>query len=202
MSKGTHQAPRAENAFIEGAIKSGYPEIADLQSLGSNNGSGPWYRYVSPLDGRRQDVGHRYLHPLLQSGDFPNLHVLVENQVLRVLIGGEEGNKDKKRAVGVEYRPNPSFAEDSRSDGGNAKSVVARKLVIASAGSLGTPLLLERSGVGDPAVLERAGVPVVESLPGVGDQYQGKLNRIQHSQNSPGSLDKDWTLVVLTRGCF
>lgn len=169
MSKGTHQAPRAEDAFIEGAIKTGYPEIVDLQSLHSNNGSGPWYRYVSPLDGRRQDVGHRYLHPLLQSGEFPNLHVLVQNQVLRVLIDGDE-----KRAVGVEYRPNPSFAEEGQSD--SKKSVVARKLVVASAGSFGTPLLLERSGVGDPAVLERAGVPVVESLPGVGDKYQGAFD--------------------------
>ncbi|KAI0006385.1 GMC oxidoreductase [Xylariaceae sp. FL0662B] len=166
VSKGTHQAPRAEDAFIQGANKAGYSEIPDLQSLHSNNGSGPWYRYVSPLDGRRQDVAHRYLHPLLQSDSFPNLHVLVENQVLRILFEGQE----IKRAVGVEYRPNSHFTQDGH--GSDRGSVKARRLVVASTGAFGTPLLLERSGVGDTAVLDRAGVPVVESLPGVGNNFQ------------------------------
>jgi len=104
VSKGTHQAPRPENAFIEGAFKAGYPELSDLQSLLSNNGSGIWYRYVSSVDGRRQDVARRYLHPLLQGGRYPNLHVLVENQALRKLFSEE------KRAVGAEYRPNLNFS--------------------------------------------------------------------------------------------
>ncbi|KAF6823213.1 alcohol oxidase [Colletotrichum musicola] len=164
VSKGTHEAPRAEEGFIGGAVKAGFEEIVDLQSLHSNNGSGSWYRFVSPNDGRRQDVGHRYLHPLLQSGDYPILHVLVETQVLRVLFD------DSKRAVGVEYRPNPSFATDSQDN--TTRSVRAKKLVVASAGSFGTPLLLERSGVGDPAVLQKAGIPLVEPLPGVGNDFQ------------------------------
>lgn len=165
VSKGTHEAPRAERGWIDGAVDAGFAEIEDLQSLHSNNGSGPWYRYVSPEDGRRQDVAHRYLYPLLQSGEYPNLHVLVETQVLRVLFEGEE-----KRAVGVEIRANPNFAQGGRDN--STKTVKARKLVIASAGSFGTPLLLERSGVGDPEVLEKAGVPVVESLLGVGNDFQ------------------------------
>ncbi|KAK1585944.1 GMC oxidoreductase [Colletotrichum navitas] len=165
VSKGTHEAPRAERGWIDGAVDAGFAEIEDLQSLHSNNGSGPWYRYVSPEDGRRQDVAHRYLYPLLQSGEYPNLHVLVETQVLRVLFEGE-----KKRAVGIEMRANPNFAQSGRDN--STKTVKARKLVIASAGSFGTPLLLERSGVGDPEVLEKAGVPVVESLLGVGNDFQ------------------------------
>ncbi|KAK7409602.1 hypothetical protein QQX98_008197 [Neonectria punicea] len=160
VSKGTHQAPRAEDGFIEGALKAGFSEITDLQSLHSNNGSGPWYRYVSPLDGRRQDVGHRYLHPLLQSNKRSGLHVLVENEVLRILFEGEE-----KRATGVEYRPKGGYEN-------NTRTVTAKRLVVASAGSFGTPLLLERSGIGSPEILEKAGVPVVESLPGVGNNFQ------------------------------
>ena len=177
MSKGTHQAPRAEDAFIEGAIKTGHPEIVDLQSLHSNNGSGPWYRYVSPLDGRRQDVGHRYLHPLLQSGNFPNLYTLVENQVLRILFD----TQTVIRATGVEYRPNPRFAQDDHAN--STRTILARKLVIVSAGALGTPLLLERSGVGDPAVLKKAGVPVIEGLSGVGDNFQGTSERFNMLSN-------------------
>ncbi|KAK1718883.1 hypothetical protein CaCOL14_004764 [Colletotrichum acutatum] len=165
VSKGTHQAPRAERGWIDGAVEAGWSEVEDLQSLHSNNGSGTWYRYVSPTDGRRQDVAHRYLHPLLQSGEYPNLHVLVETQVLRILFEGEEN-----RAAGVEIRPNPAFAKYAQE---NSMSVVkARKLVVASAGSFGTPLLLERSGVGDPTVLEKAGIPMIESLDGVGNDFQ------------------------------
>ncbi|KAF2201027.1 GMC oxidoreductase [Delitschia confertaspora ATCC 74209] len=165
VSKGTHQAPIAEDAFIIGAMKAGFDEILDLQSLHSNNGSGSWYRYVSPIDGRRQDVGHRYLPPLLQSGRATNLHVLVRNEVVRVLLD------ETKRASGVQYRLNPRFIPEGQANQ-TRKTVKAQKFVIASAGAFGTPLLLERSGLGDPAVLEKAGVPVVESLPGVGNNFQ------------------------------
>lgn len=171
VSKGTHQAPRAEKSFLDGGSKAGYPEIVDLQSLHSNNGTGPWYRYVSPYDGRRQDVAHRYLHPLLQSGNAPNVYVLVGSQVLRILFN-DTTEGEQKRAVGVEYRPNPS-SNSTQARAGSRRTVTARKLVVASLGAFGTPLLLERSGVGDPAVLEKAGVSVVESLPGVGNNFQG-----------------------------
>ncbi|GKT84126.1 GMC oxidoreductase [Colletotrichum tofieldiae] len=167
------KAPRAERGWIDGAINAGFAEIEDLQSLHSNNGSGPWYRYVSPEDGRRQDVAHRYLYPLLQSGKYPNLHVLVETQVLRVLFEGDE-----KRAAGVEIRANPKFARSGQDQ--SKRSIKAKKLVVASAGSFGTPLLLERSGVGDPLVLEKAGVPIVEGLSGVGNDLQGKRCLIDH----------------------
>lgn len=42
-----------------------------------------------------------------------------------------------------------------------------------SAGALGTPQVLERSGVGRREVLERCGVEVVNELEGVGESYQG-----------------------------
>ncbi|KAB5536456.1 GMC oxidoreductase [Coniochaeta sp. 2T2.1] len=170
VSKGTHQAPRAEEAFIQGGVRTGYPGIVDLQSLHSNNGTGPWYRYVSPHDGRRQDVGHRYLHPLLQSGRAPNLRVFVGHQVTRIVFN-DTSEGAPKRAVGVEFRPKPG-ANDTHGPVEAIRAVTARKLVIASLGAFGTPLLLERSGVGDPAVLEKARVPLIESLPGVGNNFQ------------------------------
>ncbi|GJC87682.1 alcohol oxidase [Colletotrichum liriopes] len=167
-----------KRGWIDGAINAGFAEIEDLQSLHSNNGSGPWYRYVSPEDGRRQDVAHRYLYPLLQSGEYPNLHVLVETQVLRVLFEGDE-----KRAAGVEIRANPKFARSGQDQ--SKKSIKAKKLVVASAGSFGTPLLLERSGVGDPLVLEKAGVPVVEDLSGclIDHHFVGYVYRTNLEQN-------------------
>lgn len=116
-------------------------------------------RFIGP-DGLRQDSAHRYLHPRLQDGKHPKLNVLVESQVVRVLFEG-------KRASGIEYVPNPRFQN------GTSKHLIkARKMVIVSGGALGTPLILERSGVGNPRILSRASVPVVADVPGVGAGYQ------------------------------
>lgn len=167
VSGGTHRCKKAENAFIDAADQLGYHELKDLQNLDANNGTERWMKYVGP-NGRRQDAAHRFLHPKLRSGEYPNLHVLCEKQVVRVLFD------ENKRAVGVEYQTNPKF--QSNPEFMTAKqaprTVSARRMVVCSAGANGTPLILERSGVGDPKILEQAGVPLVEDLPGVGNDYQ------------------------------
>ncbi|KAH8682575.1 alcohol oxidase-like protein [Xylariales sp. PMI_506] len=164
ISDSTFRSTRSESDFIDAATKVGWPEIEDLQDLDSNNGVQRWLRYVSP-DGKRQDTAHRYLHPKLQDGQHPNLHVVVESQVHRVLFDG-------KKAVGVEYRPNPGFQASVNLTQSPIRSVKARKMVIVSCGACGTPPVLERSGIGNPEILKRANVPVVEDLPGVGDGYE------------------------------
>ena len=168
VSKGTHRSPDAENGFIDSAAALGYQEFKDLQNLDNNNGVERYQKYIG-RNGRRQDAAHRYLHPKLQSGEYPNLHVLVEKQVIKVLFD------DSKKAVGVEYQTNPKFManpEFLNSGYASPRSVKARKLVVLSAGAIGTPLILERSGVGNPDVLKKAGIEVVEDLPGVGNDYQ------------------------------
>lgn len=97
---------------------------------------------------------------------YPNLHVLVQSKVVRVLLD------DDKRAVGVEYTPNPAFQVDTNTTQHPKLTIKARKLVVVSCGALGTPLVLERSGLGDPKVLEKAGVPVQVDLAGVGSNYE------------------------------
>ena len=169
ISKGTHTCKEAENTFIEAAAQMGYNELKDLQNLDANNGTERWMKYIGP-NGRRQDSAHRFVHPKLhgEAGqDYPNLHVMCEKQVIRVLFDG-------KKAVGVEYQTNPkSLANPEFMTAKQIpRTVRARKLVILSAGANATPLILERSGVGDPKILERAGVPVLEELPGVGSDYQ------------------------------
>lgn len=168
VSKGTHTCSRAEDQFIEASTKLGLPEVKDLQNLDANNAIERYYRYVGP-NGRRQDAAHRYLHPKLQSRDYPNLHVLVEKQVVKVLFD------NNKRATGVEYQTNPKYLANPEflSTAYTARRTVnARKLVIISAGANATPGILERSGVGDPKVLKQAGIEVFEDLPGVGNDYQ------------------------------
>lgn len=119
-------------------------------------------------NGRRQDSAHRYLYPKLQSGEYPNLHVLVEKQVVKVLFDG-------KRAVGVEYQSNPKYLSNPEflSTGYTAQRTVrASKMVVVCAGANATPGILERSGLGDAQVLKDAGIDVLEDLPGVGNDYQ------------------------------
>lgn len=48
------------------------------------------------------------------------------------------------------------------------EQVKARKMVVLSSGTLGTPQILERSGVGNGEILKELGIKVVSDLPGVG----------------------------------
>ncbi|KAI1089459.1 putative alcohol oxidase [Rostrohypoxylon terebratum] len=145
VSGSRFRSPRLESDFINALGELGWPEIEDINTLDHINGVMRAVRYVNP-DGRRQDTAHKYLHPRLQDGKHPNLHVLVESQ-----------------ATGVTYRPNPAFQSTEDSSKDNIRMLKARKMIILSAGPLGTPLVLERSGVGDPQILKRAGVPIVSN---------------------------------------
>ncbi|KAJ4176495.1 hypothetical protein NW755_014379 [Fusarium falciforme] len=165
VSDSTLRSEYSENEFIKAAAQVGWPEIKDLQTLDANDGVERWLRTVSK-DGKRQDTARVYLHDKLNGSDYPNLHVLTESKVVRVLLD------DQKRAVGVEYTPNPDFQAAVGPTQHPNLTVKARKLVVISCGACGTPPVLERSGLGDPEILKRAGVPVAVDLPGVGRDYQ------------------------------
>ncbi|KAI8947538.1 GMC oxidoreductase [Xylaria longipes] len=165
ISGGTLRIEKIEDDFLRATAKAGWPELRDLQTLDHNNGFERWLRYVSP-DGKRSDTANMYLHPRLRDGKHPNLHVLVESQVVRVLFD------EDKRACGVEYQPNLLFQSQEVPTPPIKRTVRARKLVVVSSGACGTPSVLERSGIGRADVLERAGVRLVEDLPGVGHDYQ------------------------------
>jgi choline dehydrogenase-like flavoprotein len=115
-----------------------------------------WQRYVSP-DGKRQDAAHRYIHPLLQDGSHPNLHILTDSKVIRVLFD----ESTPPRAIGIEYKPNADHQPELALSKPVHKTIKANKLVVITAGALGTPQILERSGVGNSDILRKAGVTVV-----------------------------------------
>jgi alcohol oxidase len=167
VSDGGYRAHKVTREYINGAVKVGYPFVHDLCDLDSNNAVAPFLRYSSP-DGKRQDSAHCYLHPLLRDGKHPNLHVLVETQLIRVLFD------ENKRATGVEFIPNPKFHQTIAplKDEAPPQTIRARKLVVLSTGAIGTPGVLERSGVGGKDVLAKAGVPLVADVPGVGAEYE------------------------------
>jgi choline dehydrogenase len=100
---------------------------------------------------RRQSAARTFLRPALKR---PNLQVVTEAMVRRVVFDG-------KRAVGVEF-----------SRAGQVLRADAAREVILSGGAIGSPHVLQLSGVGGPDHLGRIGVPVVHALPGVGRNMQ------------------------------
>lgn len=102
----------------------------------------------------------------MASGKYPNLHLLVETKVARVLFDSD------RRAVGVECEPSQSFQPNIGLSKTPISTIKAKKLVVVSAGALSTPSILERSGVGSAELLKKLGINVVSDLPGVGEDYQ------------------------------
>jgi alcohol oxidase len=79
---------------------------------------------------------------------------------------------DNKRATGVEYIPSPSTQPITGVNGNPTHQVIAKRMVVVLAGALGTPLVLERSGVGNKDILSKLDISVVSDLPDVGENYQ------------------------------
>src|SRR6266851_1255900 len=100
---------------------------------------------------RRASAARTYLHPALKRA---NLQLVTHALVHRIVFEG-------KRAVAVE------FSRD-----GVVERAEADREVILSAGAVGSPHILQLSGVGGPEHLGKIGVPVVHALPGVGKNMQ------------------------------
>ena len=76
------------------------------------------------------------------------------------------------RATGVEFVRNAQVLPDADD---TVRVAQAKKLVVLSAGTFGSPGILERSGIGERGVLERNGINQVVDLPGVGENFSGEL---------------------------
>jgi alcohol oxidase len=101
------------------------------------------------------------------------------------------------RAVGVEYIPDPESKPATSLSRPDKRSVKATKLVVVSAGALGSPQILERSGVGSSEILQKLNIKVVSEVPGVGEKYQDHHLLLYPYKSS---LDKSETLDELLSG--
>ena len=138
-------------AFVEAGRQAGYLETEDYNGQ-QQDGFGAMHMTVK--DGRRWSTANAYLKP---ARGRPNLAVATEALTRQVVFEG-------RKAVGVVYE-----------EGGATITVRARREVILSAGSIGSPMILQLSGVGPAEVLQAAGVPVIHELPGVGENLQDHL---------------------------
>ncbi|KAG6868179.1 hypothetical protein C0993_006616 [Termitomyces sp. T159_Od127] len=146
--------------FLRASDAVGVPYSDDIQDLDTAHASEIWAKYINRHTGRRSDAATAYVHSVMDCQT--NLHLRTNARVSRVIF---EGTK----AVGVAYVP-----ARNRTHGAQVKETIvrARKMVVLSSGTLGTPQILERSGVGSEGLLQNLDIKVVSNLPGVGEQYQ------------------------------
>ncbi|KAI5900355.1 alcohol oxidase [Schizophyllum commune H4-8] len=146
--------------FLRAADAVGIPFSDDIQDCQTAHASEIWAKYINRHTGRRSDAATAYVHSVMDEQN--NLFLRTNARVSRVLF---EGNK----AVGVAYVP----ARNRAHQGKVQETIVkARRYVVLSSGTLGTPQILERSGIGSASRLRRLDLKVVSDLPGVGEQYQ------------------------------
>ncbi|MGY2279905.1 GMC family oxidoreductase [Pseudomonas monsensis] len=139
------------DAFRSAAEQSGIASIDDFNQ-GDNEGCG--YFQVNQKAGVRWNAAKAFLKPVR---DRANLTVLTGVEVDRVLL--ENG-----RASTVSAR-----------HAGQVKQFKARKEIVLCAGSVGSPSILQRSGIGPRPLLERLGIGVIHELSGVGGNLQDHL---------------------------
>ncbi|EJD50221.1 hypothetical protein AURDEDRAFT_182614 [Auricularia subglabra TFB-10046 SS5] len=154
------QTSEAARQWLASALAwdKGRPDDAhDINDFKTSDAYGRWQKWISS-DGVRQDAGHRYLYPAVQAPG-SNVTLRVMCRVNKLIF---EGN----RAVGVEY------FDPTANNVPRTRVATARKLVVLSAGTFGSPMILERSGIGSPSVLADAGIDVRVPLEGVGENYQ------------------------------
>ncbi len=137
--------------FADAAVEAGIPRTEDFNT-GNNAGSGKFE--VTQKTGLRWHARRAFLNPVRKR---PNL-------VIRDRAHAHKLRFDGQRCVGVEI-----------GDSSGTSLIRARREVVLAAGTIGTPQLLQLSGVAAPELLARHQIPVQHALAGVGQNLQDHL---------------------------
>ena len=168
VSGGNNMRNPLYRAFINAGVEAGYTETEDYNGF-RQEGFGQ--KFMNVDKGIRASTGHAYLKKAKKR---PNLTVVKHALVTKVLF-------DDKTATGVKC--------DIR---GDIKKFTANKEVILCAGSIGTPQLLQVSGVGPRDVLEAASIELIHESPGVGQNLQDHLEfNFQYRCKEPITLNSE-----------
>lgn len=162
--------PALCEAAIEAGQQMGWEYRRDLNDL--PHGLGDHVGWVQQTRGGRfrASAARSYLHPAMRR---PNLRVVTNAMVHRLGLNG-------KRATGVEF-----------SRGGKTEFANANAEVILAAGAIGSPHLLQLSGIGDPDHLGRIGIETQHALNGVGKNFQDHfIVRVQASVQNIATLNE------------
>ncbi|MFV1466157.1 choline dehydrogenase [Idiomarina sp. HB] len=151
VNNGNNMQNPLYKAFIKAGVNAGYMETNDYNGF-QQEGFGAMHMTVK--NGVRWSAANAYLRPAMSR---PNLAIKTGVQVSKVLL-------EDKRAIGVElYEKN------------NTARFFVNKEVLLSAGSIGSPHILQLSGIGNNETLSAAGIETQHELPGVGENLQDHL---------------------------
>ncbi|MGE4061979.1 MAG: GMC family oxidoreductase [Rhodospirillaceae bacterium] len=139
------------DAIADAAAAAGIPKRPNITT---SDDEGVGYFSVTQRRGFRWSASTAFLKPVLSR---PNLTVATKAVTQRILF-------EDRRAAGVEF-----------AQGGTLRTARAKASVILAAGAVGSPHLLEISGVGDARRLKSLHIDVVQNLPGVGENLQDHL---------------------------
>jgi choline dehydrogenase len=136
-----------------------------------NNGDnfGSAYFQMNQKRGRRWSATSAFLRPVMHR---PNLTVLTNASVSKLNFNGRD-------CVGLQF-----------SADGKTYQVEAKRETILAAGAIGSPQLLQVSGIGNAEFLREKQIPVVHHLPGVGENLQDHLQiRMQYKVRNVKTLN-------------
>jgi choline dehydrogenase-like flavoprotein len=139
------------DAFRDAAAEAGIPKVDDF-NRGDNEGCG--YFHVNQKSGVRWNTSKGFLRPVRHRA---NLDVEIDTMVERLALEG-------KRVTGLVARKH-----------GSRRTIRAEREVVLAAGAIGSPQILQLSGVGPGAVLRPFGIEVRHELKGVGENLQDHL---------------------------
>jgi len=154
------------DAWREAAAECGIPKVRVFNN-GDNFGCA--YFQMNQRRGRRWSATNAFLRPVLHR---KNLTVVTGALVSRIRLAG-------KQASGVEFtKDRDSFYAEAKSE------------TILAAGAIGSPQLLQLSGIGPGDLLQKLQIPLVHSLPGVGENLQDHLQiRMQYKVKNVQTLN-------------
>jgi len=145
------------DAFAQAAVQAGIPATDDF-NRGSNEGVS--YFEVNQKNGWRWNTAKAFLRPTCYGR--PNFEMWTMAQVSRLLLQTQADGS--QRCAGVQVW-----------NGQEMVNAQAHKAVLLCAGAIGSPQLLELSGIGQAALLQQMGITPLIDLPGVGENLQDHL---------------------------
>jgi choline dehydrogenase len=144
------------DAFAQAAVQSGIPATNDFNG-GNNEGVG--YFEVNQKKGWRWNTAKAFLRPTCYAR--PNFELWTHAQVAKLDVQDTDGTL---RCTGAQVW-----------NGQEMVTVTARREVILCAGAIGSPQILQLSGLGPSSLLQPLGIKVVRDMPGVGQNLQDHL---------------------------
>lgn len=144
------------DAWRDAAEHCGIPKVDEF-NRGDNFGNA--YFQMNQRRGMRWSAAHAFLRPVQNR---PNLDIITNAHVQKLQI---TKNESDMRATHVEFSI----------DGQSIQSWEARREVILAAGAIGSPQLLQLSGIGPGELLSDHGIRVHHHLPGIGENLHDHL---------------------------